>query len=213
MHQLREGLPPLPDRMKPLPIDERGYPVPRFVEWIDGKPDFRVMDRDFVVQAFRTRKCWLCGETMGKYMVFVVGPMCTVNRTSAEPPCHLDCAIFAAKACPFMVRPMAKRRDANIPDSTIEPAGMMIRRNPGVTCLWTVKEYTPFRAGRGILFQMGEPTEVRWYCEGRRATREDVLASLDSGLPLLEAEAAKGGPGDKKALERAHKTALRYIPQ
>jgi hypothetical protein len=34
----------MPARFARLPADERGYPVPKFVEWIDGKPDFRCVD-------------------------------------------------------------------------------------------------------------------------------------------------------------------------
>ena len=37
-------LPPMPSRIAALPVDERGYPVPWFVAWIDGKPEFRCAD-------------------------------------------------------------------------------------------------------------------------------------------------------------------------
>jgi hypothetical protein len=36
-------LPPPPSRMKVLKLDERGFPVPWFVHWEDGKPDFRII--------------------------------------------------------------------------------------------------------------------------------------------------------------------------
>jgi hypothetical protein len=39
--RLRPELTELPLRMRGLPLDERGYPVPWFVAWIDGKPEFR----------------------------------------------------------------------------------------------------------------------------------------------------------------------------
>ena len=32
MTELRKGLPPLPPRMRALPISDKGYPVPAFVE-------------------------------------------------------------------------------------------------------------------------------------------------------------------------------------
>lgn len=31
------SLPPIPDAIAKLPRDERGYPVPWFVPWIDGR--------------------------------------------------------------------------------------------------------------------------------------------------------------------------------
>ena len=36
---------PIPDRMRKLAIDERGFPIPRLVPYIDGKPEFRGMAR------------------------------------------------------------------------------------------------------------------------------------------------------------------------
>jgi len=38
MTALRESLPSLPLAMRGLPRDHRGYPVPWFVAWVDGKP-------------------------------------------------------------------------------------------------------------------------------------------------------------------------------
>src|SRR4030095_12652609 len=80
----------MPSRMAKLPRDARGYPVPRFVSWYDGKPDFRIADTRYLEHCFRARTCWLCGELLGRYLAFVIGPMCAVNRTTAEPPCHRD---------------------------------------------------------------------------------------------------------------------------
>ena len=189
MQKYREGLPEIPKRMLQLPIDDRGYPTPAFVCWIDGKPDFRVVDGRYLVEAVRRRLCWICGERLGVYLTFVIGSMCAINRTTSEPPCHLECARFSAKACPFLTLPKAQRRDANIPEGANEPGGFGLKRNPGVCCLWTTRKFTPFKPNHGapgILFALGDPTGLEWYAEGREATREEVLASVDSGLPELE---------------------------
>jgi hypothetical protein len=34
----------MPDRFKGLQISDEGYPIPYFVGWVDGKPDFRLAD-------------------------------------------------------------------------------------------------------------------------------------------------------------------------
>lgn len=94
----------LPPRIAKLPTDERGYPVPYFVEWIDGKPDFRVMSSKNLARAVKYRRCWICGEELGRFLCFTIGPMCGVNRISSEPPSHYDCARFAVSACPFLTR-------------------------------------------------------------------------------------------------------------
>ena len=62
---MREFASPLPDRMKALPVDKRGYPVPKFVEWIDGEPDFRVVSPSHMARCFRHHRCWICGEPLG----------------------------------------------------------------------------------------------------------------------------------------------------
>lgn len=43
----------LPRRMAELPTDHIGRPVPWFVAWIDGKPDFRVIGPGKLQSALR----------------------------------------------------------------------------------------------------------------------------------------------------------------
>jgi hypothetical protein len=189
----------LPMRMKSLPRDDRGFPVPWFVQWIEGKPEFRAMDGKKYVAAVRNNLCWVCGEKMGITKVFVAGPMCGINRTSAEPPSHIECARWSAINCPFLSNPRAVRREDDLINNAISrenAPGKMITRNPGVTMLWVTRQYEIFGDGRGNpLIQMGEPERVEWYANGREATLSEVQASIDSGLPNLEAIARteKGG--------------------
>lgn len=212
MQALRTDLPPLPPRFQALPLDERGYPVPWFVAWIDGQPDFRVVRENGIAIAHNEKRCWLCGEKRGRFGAFVIGPMCAVNRVSSEPPSHLDCAQFAATACPFLTRPMAKRNERDMPDETKAAAGEMIKRNPGVALVWVTERYDAFRAPGGVLFQLGDPHDVFWYAHGRAATRQEVLASIDSGLPLLNDMAAKEGVRALDALSAQLTRALDLVP-
>lgn len=187
MNALRAGLPPLPERMRSLPVDERGYPVPYFVAWVDGKPDHRIADASKMPRAVNQHLCWMCGQVLGRFNSFCIGPMCSITRTIAEPPSHLDCVRFAATACPWMTRPNAKRREANLPAEAVAPAGDGIRRNPGAVCVWTTRSFRVFRPDLrgGALFRIGDPEHTEWYAEGRRATRAEVDASISSGLHLL----------------------------
>jgi hypothetical protein len=216
IRQLRKDLPPLPHRMQHLRLDERNYPVPYFVAWVNSKPEFRVADNEKWFKCVRNRHCWVCGDVVGNHMTFVIGPMCAVNRTTSEPPCHLDCAVFSAIACPFLTLPKAKRNERNLPDGHSEPGGIAIKRNPGVTCLWTTRSYKIFQAGNGPLFQLGEPTEVRWYTEKRIATRAEILASIDSGMPLLREMADKDeqeGRNAQAELDRYYDRMLKLLPE
>lgn len=209
---LREGLPELPPRMRALPVDSRGYPVPYFVGYVDGKPDFRVMDGRKLAECVYFKRCWLCGQPLGQYKAFVIGPLSTVNRVSAEPPCHTDCAKFAAQACPFLTLPKAVRRDANMPASSRDPGGVMLKRNPGVAAVWVTREFRTVHHGDGLLFRIGEPEQTFWYAEGRAASRGEVWSSVEAGLPELYELAHAEGDAAVLELDTLVARATRHFP-
>jgi hypothetical protein len=181
--------PDLPATMRKLPVDHRGFPVPWFVAWADGKPVFPAMDVAKFRRAAHGRLCWVCGGRLGRVGAFVIGPMCAVNRVSSEPPSHLECARFSARRCPFLSNPRMGRVPLDhYGGSREDVAGIMIERNPGVTLVWQSLRWTIFDAGGGNpLFDIGRPHKVEYYREGRPATRAEVRESIATGLPALEA--------------------------
>jgi hypothetical protein len=186
---------PVPARMARLPRDHAGHPVPWFVAWIDGEPDFRVIERGRVPEAVTGSLCWVCGQRLGAFVAFVIGPMCAVNRTTAEPPCHRECATWSARACPFLANPERRRRESRMPGDKLPPPGEMIRRNPGVALVWVTRSWSMFPDGQGgLLIEIGDPTATDWFAYGREATRAEVCASIDSGLPILTEAAEAEGP-------------------
>lgn len=202
----------LPDRLRHLPVNDQGYPVPYFVPYVDGKPEFRGFDGEKMRICVRHKRCWLCGEPLGKHMVFVIGPMCAVNRVSAEPPSHRSCAQFAVQACPFLTQPKMRRNDKDMPEH-LEPAGLMLKRNPGVTMMWTTQRYTIFKDGRGgALFNVGEPESVEFFCEGRKANHAEIMESINSGLPILRGMAEKDGPDAVAELQQMYDRAMELVP-
>ena len=79
--------------------------------------------------------------------------------------------------------------------------------------MWTTLSYTVIKDGRGgALFQVGEPRRVEFFCEGRAATRAEVMASIDSGLPLLRQMAERDGPESVAELQRMYDKALALVP-
>lgn len=222
------SLPPLPARIARLPKDERGYPTPWFVAYLSDDledrrrevprgtpgawPDFRVIGSGKLTDAYKTPRCWVCGDRLGVHRVAVVGPMCVVNRVTSEPWSHRECAEFAAKACPFLTRPRMKRNEKDLPQGRVS-AGMHIDRNPGAICLYETASLTPFKAGNGVLFRLGAPSCVDWWAEGRKATRTEIEASIESGFPfLLDTATRYDGPEGVAELERHRVEALRLLP-
>jgi hypothetical protein len=220
-------LPPAPARIARLPKDRRGYPVPWFLEWMkDGnpaspndagaQPDFRIIKYRAREHAWIKKFCWICGEPMGVHRVYVIGPMCVVNRTTMEPPCHRDCAEYAAKACPFLVRPRMRRLpqdDLVFASGGLRIDGEMIPRNPGACCLYEARDATPFRDGKGgWLIRLGAPARVDWWAQGRQATHDEIFESITSGLPNLVELAELEGPEAKAELARLTVQALKLLP-
>lgn len=212
MTTYRDDLPELPARLRRLPLSAKGYPVPFFVAWIDGEPDFRIADPDKLKRCVRENRCWICGEPLGRYKAFVLGPMCTVNRIANEPPSHLDCARYAAQACPFLTRPRAQRRTANLTEDRSMPPGVAIMRNPGAVAVWITTSWELMRAPGGFLFQIGDPHAVYWYANGAPASLDDVRESFESGVEILRATADAQTPAALAYVERQAAFARAYLP-
>jgi hypothetical protein len=211
----------MPGRIALLSRNKVGYPIPWFVAMIDGQPDFRVIRPGGIQTALRQKLCWVCGCSFLRQedRAFTIGPMCAVNRVSAEPPSHRDCAVYSATACPFLATPNMVRRDRGKPQGAANPAGIMITRNPGVALVWVTRYRSWGTRGDGAggtLFDIGDCREALWFARGRAATSDEVLASIDSGLPILremaEADEADGVRGAVDDLGRMHAAALELIP-
>jgi hypothetical protein len=110
---------------------------------------------------------------------------------------------------------MVRREDdlVNNPKLREMAAGMAITRNPGVTLLWFTREYEVFNAGGGKpLIQMGRPSGVEFYCEGRRATLDEIDDSIAGGIGALEA-VARTEPGGIEALRKAEEKFRKLLPK
>ncbi len=216
-----------------LPISPKGYPVPWFVGWVkdfdepdwpyptptkveclpgEGEPDFRLIGSGKIDAAVQKHLCWICGQPMGAFKAFVIGPMCAVNHVSSEPPSHLECAQYACIACPFLTNPRMRRNDKEKPEHT-NVAGIMIDRNPGVTLIWVTTGYKLKPNGRnGVLFNIGVPSSLFWYREGRQANHDEIMQSIDSGYHILMRIAKQDGPKAIKELEYMYQQALKLVP-
>lgn len=206
-----------PSSIARLPRDSRGYAIPWFVKMYPDGPDFRVIAEGKIQRAVAGRRCWVCGDRLGRYLAAVVGPMCVINRVTSEPPSHRDCALFSARHCPFLSIPRMHRQHHNMPEH-VEPPGVMIARNPGVVAVYIMRDYEII-SGRqmgvgnpGTLFSLGEPTEVLWFAEGRPATHDEVERSIDTGLPALMEVAHRQSDRAVQALEDMLIRARRLVP-
>jgi hypothetical protein len=207
----------MPARIAALPRDRRGIPIPWFVAWVPGPdgpvPEFRAADGRKFTRAVRERRCWVCGEPLGRWLAFILGPMCVITRTTAEPPMHRECAEWSALNCPFLVEPRAVRREQDLPTQLEKPGGFPILRNPGVAAIWITRSFEVFNAGGGKpLLTVGDAESVTWWRETRPATRDEVDASIAGGMPALLVAAKVDGPFAVEELGKQAKRAERWYP-
>ncbi len=78
--------------------------------------------------------------------------------------------------------------------------GIGLKRNPGVALVWVCDSFQIWPDGRGdFLLTVGEPKRMEFYSHGRKATWEEITASVESGFPLL-AEMVKDDAESMKEL-------------
>lgn len=98
----------IPDRMKSLPRDRRGYPIP-FVVHVDkeGQPYFQLDAASKVNHCMLERRCTMCGqELLGD--CWLVGPYTRAYRPPGifhDGAVHKECGTYALQVCPFLAAP------------------------------------------------------------------------------------------------------------
>jgi hypothetical protein len=73
--------------------------------------------------------------------------------------------------------------------------------------------YKPFKANGGVLFRVGDPQRVEFYAEGRKATHDEIMASIDSGMPILREMAERDGPDAVVELDQMYVKAMELVPR
>lgn len=101
----------IPKFLSHLKTEERGYPIPFFVAFPNGKPDFRMIDERKIKECFDRKLCSICGKKLFEYFYFITGPLGLKNGTHSDPPSHRDCAEYALKVCPHLFFENADRND------------------------------------------------------------------------------------------------------
>lgn len=208
---------PVPRRLASMPRDRRGFVVPFFVDWVNGEPVFPALDPNKWKRCVAQRLCWLCGQPLGRNLIFVIGPMCGINRVTFEPPSHADCADYALKVCPFIVNPAMRRvpmaKVAPELGPMVPPPGQHSDDNPGTMIFWATRTYALIRTDTGPLISIGDPFEHAWWTRGRIARPEEAADAFRVGAERLLRAAATEGDEAVADLEKLVNAALRLLPE
>lgn len=101
----------IPNCLAHLKVDPRGYPIPFFIPYRDGQPDFKFMCPVKQNRAIDESLCHVCGKKLNKdYVYFITGPVGLQNTTVSDPGMHRECAEFAMQVCPHMLFQKAQRK-------------------------------------------------------------------------------------------------------
>jgi hypothetical protein len=116
----------IPERMRHLPLDDRGYPIPYFVPIVNGVPDFRFQDIKKKEACRKYMKCSVCGgRLLTKSFWFIQGPLGLQNSIGSDEAMHEECARFSIQNCPHLLYQKSERRSSEVPGLPT-----MIRKKP-----------------------------------------------------------------------------------
>jgi len=134
-----------------------GYPVPFVQMWIDGKPDFRVIDPEKVARCVNEKLCAICGVRLGEFSFFIGGDLCQANHLTIDG---------AAASSSYVLRHV--RRHPNVPALAHE-----IRR---VKTLVAAHRHAP--ASRNFLQHLQRGIALGWEGDLIGGTKNSHIATL-----------------------------------
>jgi hypothetical protein len=183
----------IPARMRGLPRDPHGRPIPWF-SWPDdrGVVHVAILDQERWHEAVRHNRCWVCCGKLRALKTFALGPINVVLRTTIEPPSHLQCATYAVQVCPFLSDPARGHRPVPEryvdPDPTVGRDGRRPAPNPSVFALWTTRSYEIGCLADRLAIAVGDYVRLSWWTRGRLAMEAEVQAAMTAAREFFPDE-------------------------
>jgi hypothetical protein len=99
---------PIPDRMRHLRRDARGFPI-FYMAYCDaqGDPHFTVNEEEQRQDCIRREVCSICGGKLMRGRWFLGGPGSAFHQRGCyiDPPMHFECMRYALHVCPYLAMP------------------------------------------------------------------------------------------------------------
>lgn len=163
----------IPECMKHLEKDARGYPIPYNVTRDKkGKPDFRVIDPQKWGECVVYRRCALTGLPMGDDVAFVGGPMSMQSRLFTDAGMLPEAAEYAIQVCPFLAAPnfsYAEVRRGTLAGQKVTVDTNMSLTRPERFGLGITSGYQLSKHGEGLVIVAGLWKSVAFYIHGKKA--------------------------------------------
>jgi hypothetical protein len=162
----------IPKELLHLPVDERGYVIPFFVTYVDGKPDFRLLDIRKQNKCITKRLCPVCGRKLPKDSMFFIGGIKTfTNRVCTDPGMHRVCAEYSLMTCPHMYLEKAQRREKGLEGLQVINTKLLDPGKPQQIYLIKASKYKkiphPYSAGGSLIRFAPISAEIYGYEDGK----------------------------------------------
>lgn len=111
---------PLPERMRGLPKDPRGYPIPsNILKDENGVYHFIINDENKRQEQIRLQHCSICDRPLDGEFWFIGGPLSALHPEGAyvDTAQHYECVTYALQVCPYLATRPYKRPD---PEKVVE---------------------------------------------------------------------------------------------
>lgn len=95
----------MPERVKKLSRDPRGFPIPYVILVDENGAHFKINDESKVQKALKYKLCAICGYGMKSGDMWLAGgPLSAFHPDGAfnDTPMHYECGKYALQVCPFL---------------------------------------------------------------------------------------------------------------
>lgn len=197
---------PVPERMKHLPLDPRGYP--EFFIGLrspEGKHLFTVNDTTKQMQCVKQDLCEICGKKLLRGRWFIGGPLSAFHKEGvfSDAPMHDECAHYALTVCPYLAANRygdaiaAKQLEQNGMEGllTFDPSNpLLINRPPVFIAVMVVSQKVhPNHTGLSWVFKPGRPyRKVEFWQHGVRLPEDQGVAISAAYIEMHEQQGNVG---------------------
>jgi len=187
---------PIPDRMKHLPLDRRGYPI-LYGVYVDksGKPHFTINDERARVMMRERDLCSVCGHKLFRGRWFAGGPGSAFHPEGCyiDMPMHDECVHYALMVCPYLALPnyareIGENAAKKLTDEIIAIDETMIPDRPAVfvAVMAIGQTYVGERMVSGQYVRPNRPyRKIEYWQHGRQLPDDVGKALADANLAAL----------------------------
>jgi hypothetical protein len=188
----------IPDRMKHLKVDPRGFPIPYGVVIdLDGTAHFAVADEFIRQRTIAEGLCSICGTKLFRGRWLIGGPLSAFasNGCFLDPPMHDECAHYALQTCPYIALPRYRREigPAKAKAADLEQDFLVMTAEEAETgrpagdlfiALMTVNRIDLVHDGQ-YLKPRGEYRRVEYWRHGRQLSDAEGIGLLEQHYPEI----------------------------